>query len=73
MKVPWDELREAHVRAVARREALDVMKVTARALADRLERHITVGYRIDTRRALQIMKSELDKIAKEIEKELNEK
>lgn len=70
MNVPWDELREAHMRAAARRQALDVVSTAFGALSARLEHHITVGHRMDTKRALQIMKSEMDKIIIEMEKEL---
>lgn len=73
MKIPWDELRDDHNRNNARREALIVTKVAFGALSDRLEHHITVGYRMDTKRALQIMKLEIDGIVAKIEKELNGK
>ena len=73
MNIPWDEISSDQVRAEARREALDVTKAAFGALADRLERHVAGGYRPDTRRALQIMKAEIDLIVSNIEKELNGK
>jgi hypothetical protein len=73
VQIPWDDLRDDHNRSEARREALGVVKTVLGALSGRLDRHITVGYRMDTKRALQIMKLEIDGIVKEIDKELNGK
>lgn len=71
MKIDWDDMRGDQARSAARREALGVVKTTLGALSARLERHITVGYRMDTKRALQIIKLEIDGIVKEIDKEMN--
>lgn len=69
MNIPWNEMRAREVRDLARREAMDVTKVTFRALCERLDRHITVGYRMDTKRALQIVRGEFEKIVNDIQAE----